>query len=218
MPVHRFTAKYSGGRGAPEEGLSRDSGMTAGRTTTSQSVDWCTPPKYVDAVRDFFGGTIGLDPCSNEWSIVGADTEWSLPENDGLNKEWNYASIYVNPPYGADRARGTTIKNWLRKCADAHDMHNAEVLALIPVAANTNHWKQYVWGKATAACFLYDTRLKFLENGNAQGKGAPMACAMIYWGHDYEKLFSAFVEFGAVVDLRQLIGKAIGYSSRSRLL
>ncbi|MCY4652316.1 MAG: DNA N-6-adenine-methyltransferase [Dehalococcoidia bacterium] len=189
--------------------------MTAGRNVTSQSIHWCTPSKYVDAVKKMFGGRIGLDPCSNEWSIVKADTEWTLPEKDGLHEEWSFDAIYVNPPYGADRKRNTTIRHWLRKCADAHDVHGSEVLALVPVAANTGHWKKYVWGNATAVCFLYDTRLKFLENGRSDTKGAPMACSMIYWGDNYQSFFDIFIEFGAVVDLRNLHRKMIGTEGQS---
>ena len=189
--------------------------MTAGRNVTSQSVHWCTPPKYVDAVKKVFGGRIDLDPCSNEWSIVKADIEWTLPEKDGLDEEWNFNSIYVNPPYGADRKRNTTIRHWLHKCADAHEIYGSEVLALVPVAANTGHWKNYIWGNATAVCFLYDTRLKFLENGNSDTKGAPMACSMIYWGDNYQSFFDIFIEFGAVVDLRNLHSKMIGAEGQS---
>ena len=184
--------------------------MTAGRTVNSLSVNWCTPAKYVDAVKKVFGGKIELDPCSNKWSIVDAKTAFSLPERDGLAEEWNYKSVYVNPPYGADRERGTTIKNWLYKCAYTHEHHGAEVLALVPVATNTSHWKEYVWGRATAVCFLYDTRLKFLENGSGNGKGAPMACAMVYWGEDYERFHEIFTKFGAVVDLRELLDGVVG--------
>ena len=189
--------------------------MTAGRNVTSQSVHWCTPPKYVDAVKKMFGGRIDLDPCSNEWSIVKADIEWMLPEKDGLDEKWNFHAIYVNPPYGADRKRNTTIRHWLRKCADAHETYGSEVLALVPVAANTGHWKKYVGGNATAVCFLYDTRLKFLENGRNDTKGAPMACSMIYWGDNYESFFDIFIEFGAVVDLRNLHSKMIGAEGQS---
>ena len=184
--------------------------MTAGRAVTSQSVDWCTPPKYVEAVRRVFDGVIELDPCSNEWSLVGANVEWAPPTNDGLAEYWEFRTVYVNPPYGADRSRGTTIKSWLRKCSESHNLYDSEVLALVPVAANTNHWKQYVWGSATATCFLYDTRLKFLEQGTDGGKGAPMACAMIYWGENYQRFFNVFINYGAVVDLRPLQGRAIG--------
>ena len=180
--------------------------MTAGRSTTSQSVHWCTPPKYVEAVKRVFDGNIELDPCSNEWSIVGANTEWMIPLKDGLVEEWCSRTIYVNPPYGADRIRNTSISHWLRKCADTYRKRGSEILALVPVAANTGHWKKYVWGNAAAVCFLYDTRLKFLENGKHDGKGAPMACAMIYWGNDYAKFFDVFIDFGAVVDIRSLQG------------
>ncbi|MCU0339443.1 MAG: phage N-6-adenine-methyltransferase [Spirosomaceae bacterium] len=157
-----------------------------------------------------FGGTIELDPCSNEYSVVKANTEYRLPQHDGLKERWNYPTIYVNPPYGIDKERGTTIKNWLAKCANAHEEFNSEVLALVPIAANTAHWKKYVFTKAKSICFLYDTRLRFLENGQDTGKGAPMACAMIYWGNNQRKFYEVFIEHGAVVDISNLIGEKIG--------
>lgn len=176
--------------------------MTAGRKNTDTlSKDWCTPIKYVAAVRRTFGGIIHLDPCSNRWSLVEARVSWSLPKHDGLREEWNFESIYVNPPYGADRERGTRISDWLRKCADAFERYRAEVIALVPVAANTRHWKESVWARATAVCFLYDTRLRFLEFGRDAGKGAPMACAAIYWGSAAGRFSKAFCSHGAVVDL-----------------
>ena len=184
--------------------------MSAGRTINTLSQDWGTPENYVLAVKEFFGGQIDLDPCSNPYSIVGAETEYMLPEHDGLKKTWNFRRIYVNPPYGLDRKHGTGIKNWLYRCALANKDFGSEVLALVPVATNTGHWKKYVFGKARAVCFLYDTRLKFLVNGKNGGKGAPMSCAMIYWGEDYERFFDMFIQHGAVVDLRPLHQKQIG--------
>lgn len=189
--------------------------MTAGRSNASSlSQDWCTPPEYVKAIREFFSGKIGLDPCSNEYSIVNARVEYRLPKVDGLKAEWDYTAVFVNPPYGADRERGTTIRDWLRKCAEAHSKYGAEVLALVPVAVNTRHWKLYVWGAATAVSFLYDTRLQFLVNGRNGGKGAPMACAMVYWGTCYERFEEIFLRFGAVVDIRHLNNKEIGNRSQ----
>ncbi|MDD2386855.1 MAG: DNA N-6-adenine-methyltransferase [Bacteroidales bacterium] len=184
--------------------------MSAGRKVNSQSQSWGTPIKYINAIKRVFGGAIALDPCSNEYSIVQADTEFMLPQNDGLREDWNYPTIYMNPPYGADRTRGTTIKNWLAKCVLSHKKYGSKILALVPVATNTGHWKQSVFGQARALCFLYDTRLKFLENGSGAGKGAPMACAMIYWGKDYDKFYDIFIEYGAVIDLSNLQGEEIG--------
>jgi hypothetical protein len=184
--------------------------MSAGRSINTLSQSWGTPHKYVKAVKDFFGGYIDLDPCSNEYSIVNANKEYSLPLNDGLKESWNYPTIYINPPYGIDQERGTTIKNWLARCVYANREFDSEVLALIPVAPNTSHWKKYVFTKATAICFLYDTRLRFLENGQDSGKGAPMACAMVYWGSKFDKFYEIFIEHGAVVNISNLIDAQIG--------
>jgi hypothetical protein len=189
--------------------------MTAGRKVIGQSQDWGTPKKYVDAVREFFGGTIYLDPCSNSYSIVNACVEYYLPKRDGLRESWNFPTIYVNPPYGIDRRHGTTIKDWLRKCEEAHRLYQSEVIALVPVATNTGHWKKYVYGKAKAICFLYDTRLRFLVNGKDAGKGAPMSCAMIYWGKNFARFFQVFIQFGAVVNIENLKGVTIGQASEN---
>ena len=184
--------------------------MTAGRTLNTLSQEWGTPAKYVNAVRDFFGGHIALDPCSNEYSIVCAGTEYRLPKHDGLRESWDFPTIYVNPPYGINKEHGTSIKKWLCKCHAANKEYKSEVLALVPVATNTGHWKNYVFGHATGVCFLFDTRLKFLVNGEDGGKGAPMSCAMIYWGSDFDKFRSVFGKFGAVLDLRPLKGTRFG--------
>ncbi len=176
--------------------------MTAGRSNAvARSRHWCTPRKYIEAIRAVFGGAIDLDPCSNEHALVGARIEYRLPHADGLVASWAFPRIYVNPPYGADRQRGTRIADWLARCLAAHREHRAEVLALVPVAVNTRHWKDSVWGQAQALCFLADTRLKFLIDGRDDTKGAPMACCMIYWGRKgrlFERIFSAH---GAVVFL-----------------
>ncbi len=145
--------------------------MTAGCKVISQNKDWCTPPKYVEAVREFFGGTIHLDPCSNRHSIVNALVEYSL--------------------------------------------HQSQVIALVPVATNTGYWKKHVYGKATAICFLYDTRLRFLVDGKDGGKGAPMSCALIYWGHDFGRFFQVFIKFGAVVNIENLKAIEIGQNSNN---
>ncbi len=187
--------------------------MTAGRKVKTGSQHWGTPGKYVEAVKSVFGGTIALDPCSNRYSLVNAETEYRLPRHDGLKASWDFPTIFVNPPYGRDGVRGTSIRHWLERCAEAHRTHQAEVIALVPVATNTGHWKQHVFGKATAVCFLYDTRLRFLVNGRDEGKGAPMSCAMIYWGTNYRRFFTTFTPHGATLDLRALQGKRLGEKS-----
>jgi hypothetical protein len=152
----------------------------------------------VEAVRQVFG-EIELDPCSNNYSIVGAITEYRLPAKDGLKETWGFKTIFVNPPYGKDPDSGTSIKDWLARCYNTNYTCGAEIIALIPVATNTSHWKEYVWHGAAAICFLSDTRLKFMIAGQVSEKGAPMACATIYWGENFEKFRNVFGDYGAVV-------------------
>jgi hypothetical protein len=184
--------------------------MTAGRKVIGQSQNWGTPKKYVDAVKECFGGVIHLDPCSNQYSIVNALTEYQLPKHDGLRESWDFPTVYINPPYGNNQEHGTAIKDWLRKCEESHRLYQSEVISLVPVATNTGHWKKYIYGKASAICFLYDTRLRFLIDGKDEGKGAPMSCAMVYWGNNYGHFFQTFIRFGAVVNIENLKGQTIG--------
>jgi hypothetical protein len=175
--------------------------MSAGRQCVTENKDWCTPIKYIDAVKSVFGGEIDLDPCSSKYSIVNAKIEYQLPYNDGLSEEWNYNTIYVNPPYGNDKERGTRIYDWFKKIASSYAMYNNEIIALVPVATNTSHWKHYVYPVADAICFLFDTRLKFIIDGNPDNKGAPMSCCAIYYGNNAEAFMEVFSDFGAVIPL-----------------
>ena len=162
--------------------------MSAGRKIKTGSVHWCTPPKYVTPITEFFG-SIELDPCSNSESIVNAKLE--LTEK-GLDFDWTVVkTVFVNPPYG--RNGETSIYDWLKKCFMSRS--NTEIIALIPVATNTKHWKDFVF-KADVICFLFDTRLKFLINGNTENKGASMSCCLVYFGDRASEFVSKFSEYG----------------------
>lgn len=174
--------------------------MTAGRKVISTTKDWCTPPEIVDSVREAFGGQISLDPCSNEYSVVKADKEYLLPDHDGLIESWDYPTIYVNPPYGSDPTRGTRIAHWFARISAAA-RQGSEVIALVPVATNTGHWKDDVYPVAAAICFLYRPRVRFYINGAEDLKGAPMSCAVIYYGGNVDRFTQAFAQHGAVVPL-----------------
>ena len=163
--------------------------MTAGRSNTINNQDWCTPPRYIKSIYDVLG-YISLDPCSNKHSMLQAEREILLPE-DGLCVEWDYPTIYVNPPYGKS---STSI--WAKKCQQSWLDYCSEILLLVPVATNTAYWKECIFISSRGICFLSDTRLKFYLNGEEVIKGAPMACSMIYWGKNYKLFSSVFDEYG----------------------
>ena len=174
--------------------------MSAGRTVVTESVAWNTPPKYVDAVLEVLG-RIDLDPCSNDGSMVPAGVRHALPV-DGLAEAWDYSTIFVNPPYGRDVNRKTSVLSWVQKAEEAHRAHGAEILMLIPVATNTRHFKDFIFPKFTSICFLADTRLRFFIDGVENRKGAPMACCMVYIGDRPDAFAETFQRFGTVLNLR----------------
>ncbi|MDA9749113.1 phage N-6-adenine-methyltransferase [Pelagibacteraceae bacterium] len=191
--------------------------MTAGRQTISKQKDWCTPPKIAKKIHIFFDNKLQLDPCSNKYSLIDAKTKFILPKN-GLVQEWNYKSIFVNPPYGSYKENKSTIKHWFHKILNSHNDYGSEIIALVPVATNTSHWKEFVYGEATSLCFLYDTRLKFMIDGKEDTKGAPMSCCLIYWGNKIKKFENVFIDNGAVIDLRDLKKfKSIGGFKKTKL-
>ena len=179
--------------------------MSAGRQSITNNKDWCTPIKYVEAVKRVWDGKIDLDPCSSIYSVVNATTEFLLPEKDGLLEEWDYPTVYINPPYGNDKERGTTIRDWFRKIATSYQKYDNEMIALVPVATNTSHWKKYVYPVASSICFLYDTRLKFIIEGTDDNKGAPMSCCAIYYGCDPSLFMEVFSAFGATIPLKGIL-------------
>lgn len=175
--------------------------MTAGRKNNATTKHWCTPPFIVEAAKKTLGGAISLDPCSNRWSQVNAETSFALPARDGLKEDWDkFPTIFVNPPYGRDSERKTTIQDWFRKASEANAA-GSQVLVLAPVATNTAHWKNYVFPHASAICFLAHPRLRFFLEGTEDKKGAPMACAVIYYGDQPSNFEENFQPLGAVVKL-----------------
>ena len=52
----------------------------AGRSVNSQSQEWCTPKKYADLIDKFFNGSLELDPCSNENSIIKSKIKFCFSE------------------------------------------------------------------------------------------------------------------------------------------
>jgi len=135
-------------------------------------------------------GPVGLDPCSNPQSIVGAAEEWSLETSqDGLAPNWgSYGPVYVNPPYG----RGA-IDQWAAKIA-LEGAFGVELIALLPARVDTS-WFRAVW-TARAVCF-WSGRIKFL----GAESGAPFPSALPYWGGHVDRFCEVFSAAGKVLVL-----------------
>lgn len=151
--------------------------------------DWCTPPELVEKVRRVMG-SIDLDPCSNEQSMVGAAFAFVYPQADGLARRWNFVgmhkirTVFVNPPYS--RAANPI---WAAKCL--REFQNAPGrthMYLVPAAFGAKWFESYILG-SYVACI-----------GRVQFVGAPSKSnfnlAMILRGGDYNTKCRFWEEFG----------------------
>ena len=93
--------------------------------TSSQSVEWYTPPEIINLVKELFG-TIHIDPASSdraqEW--IHADTYYTYNDN-GLAKPWR-GNLWLNPPYGSqNRKQGNYgVTAWCEKAIAEYDRGN----------------------------------------------------------------------------------------------
>jgi phage N-6-adenine-methyltransferase len=121
--------------------------------TSSQSVEWFTPPEIIESVREFFG-EIDLDPASCEKAneIVQARRIYTVAD-DGLNKPWE-GRVFCNPPYGKKRPG---VKAWVQKAIA--ESKNADTILLVN-SSTGERWFRPLFDYPI--CFAY-RRIRFID-------------------------------------------------------
>lgn len=160
--------------------------------------NWLTPPKVIDAVRDYtINKTFDLDPCSNitELSapVIKPQTAWYLELNgDSLSKDWSgFHSIWVNPPY-------SNKKPWAKKCWDvSKDGKAHEIFLLVPCDTETSYWQTYcALPHAQAVCF-WNGRISFWTTEGSAGPARFPSC-IVYYGNHANNFAKYFRNYGVV--------------------
>jgi phage N-6-adenine-methyltransferase len=155
--------------------------------------DWCTPNWVLEPIRKFAGGAIGLDPCANDNSIVGAVKNMTREDNS-LVRDWSgFGLVFINPPYSRN-----LFPSFAAKMLE-QAKNGVEIIALVPTNCETMAWQEYIWN-ADAICFL-NQRVRFLKKGIEQGSPAG-GSALVYFGEraiKFAKMFDRELELGKVV-------------------
>lgn len=187
----------------------------------NQSNDFNTPPELLEPIREFWGGTIDLDPCSNTNSMVHAKQAWSLPFN-GLSAPW-LGNTFINPPFApyylssngaqcltpkeyADSCLSGftryTIKDWVRKAYVDYTKGLGDKICLVPARGMGNSlWQDIILPNFSAVCFLAK-RYPFWENGEPckgpDGTVNPpqFDCALPYFGKEPKRFREHFSKYG----------------------
>ena len=129
---------------------------------SSKSDEWGTPKDFFRKLDVIYNFT--LDPCSTPQNAKCKN--FYTMEDDGLEKDWEGETVFVNPPY-------SKIKDWVLKCHRESLKPNTTVVMLIPSRTDTKWWHQYCM--AAHQILFVKGRLKF-EGGE---HAAPFPSAVV---------------------------------------
>ena len=156
---------------------------------SSDSVEWYTPPKIIEAVRELFGGTIDLDPCSNAKGAaanVPARVHYTQEDN-GLFQPW-FGNVYMNPPYGARE-----IVPWIERVRMEYEARRVTAAVVLVKAATSARWFRTLSPKYIR-CEVAG-RLKFSGHPDS----APFSSVLFYLGDDVQRFADVFGRHGVIV-------------------
>lgn len=118
----------------------------------SKTDDWETPQAVFDALDKEFN--LAVDVCATAENAK--LPTYFTKEEDGLSKDWEDLSCWMNPPYGRE------IGKWVEKAATG----GAEiVVCLLPARTDTKWFHDWIYNKAEIR--FIKGRLKFGKSKNS---------------------------------------------------
>lgn len=165
------------------------------------SDSWCTPRPVSDRLVDFFAGPVGVDPCSNEVSIIQAHVAYTF---GGLHLPWGGLpgvpdTAYENYPYSqGDEWTNKMLRELAAGRVDEH-------VRLVMAATSTTWWRRQCLKPKRNPRILFTKRLAFItpfQNGKTE-KGektssARFEPALIYYGpraKRFERVFAGITSW-----------------------
>lgn len=165
--------------------------------------DFNTPPWIIGLVKQLDRGYIGLDPCSNATSMVGAGHRYTKDNGlDGLQQTWRgLGTVFMNPPHSQSP---NNIEPWIEKFLEefppyepSHKLWKDQFVGLVP-AKTGPRWFHEAVESCTSVCFLKG-RIKFWQNGVEMPGPGKFDSLVLYRGIWDEKFKNLFKPYGWVV-------------------
>lgn len=162
---------------------------------SSESVEWYTPARYLEAVREVLG-VIDLDPASNTVAndVIGAQEIFTKDDN-GLRKTW-HGRVFMNPPYGKTDQGDSLAGAFCCKAIEEYETGNIEACIILINSLHSQAWQAPLY-KHTV-CFV-DHRIQFISGDGEQNKNPTFQNIFVYLGTEPERFAKSFNRFGYVM-------------------
>ena len=175
---------------------------------SSESVEWYTPPEYIEAARRVMG-SIDLDPASSAIAnkIVGADKYITRQEN-GLELRWN-GNVWLNSPYGKTGNKSNQ-DIWTKYLLHEYMIGNVKNAIVITNAAPGYHWWDDLFAIWPGPMCITRGRIKFIkeewmfsdgyfEYPQARDNRAKRASCFWHLGPTHKMFKEVFNDIGRVI-------------------
>lgn len=164
------------------------------KTVYTGENEWYTPDIYLNAVREFYGGTIDLDAASSDFAQAKVRAEqYFTAEQDALTKPW-HGRVWLNPPYSQPE-----IGHFVAKLVSEVFSGNVTEAVLLTHNYTDTAWFHEAVSAASAICFTRG-RIKFYNSAGTEA--APtQGQAFSYFGDRVNEFHACFSEFGFITGI-----------------
>jgi hypothetical protein len=164
---------------------------------SSDSVEWYTPDRYIEAARKALG-KIDLDPasCAQANETVKA-TRFFTQEQDGLGQEWK-GRAFLNPPYGKSQDHGSLASAFCEKAIVEYESGNLDACIILVNSVHSQQWQAPLF--KFVICFV-DHRIQFAAADGEENKNPTFPNMFVYLGPDPKRFARVFdPAFGYVME------------------
>jgi hypothetical protein len=162
---------------------------------SSESIEWYTPRKYLDAVHEMLGG-VDLDPASSpQANETVRATEIFTKADNGLEQTW-HGRVFLNPPYGkAEDGHGSLAADFCNKAIAEYEAGNIESCIILVNSLHSQSWQAPLYDHAFC---LVEHRIHFISADGEENENPTFQNIFVYLGHDALKFAKVFSRFGYV--------------------
>jgi hypothetical protein len=162
---------------------------------SSESVEWYTPARYIEAAREALGG-IDLDPASsaqaNETVKAG---RFFTREEDGLAQDWN-GRVWLNPPYAKSQDHGSLAGAFCDKAIAEYESGSVEACIILVNSLHSQQWQDPLYDYLVC---LVDHRIQFVSADGEENKNPTFQNIFVYLGAEARRFTRVFRALGRVL-------------------
>jgi DNA N-6-adenine-methyltransferase (Dam) len=161
---------------------------------SSESIEWYTPARYIEAAREVLG-EIDLDPASSaQANAVVRASKFFSKEDDGLARDW-FGRVFMNSPYGRTADGRSLAAAFCNKAIDEFAAGNVEACIILVNSLHSQSWQAPLYDYPFC---LVDHRIQFVSADGEENKNPTFQNIFVYLGNDVLKFAKVFSRFGYV--------------------